>query len=125
MDKSARPTSPHLTIYRWPITMLVSILHRVTGVALSVGLLLVTITLIQAAAGPESYQYLRNVMTTLVGKLLLIGWTLAFFIHLGNGIRHIVWDTGHGLDADRLNGPAWAVLIAAVLLTAGFWLTGS
>ena len=123
MDNSSRPTAPHLTVYRWPITMLVSILHRTTGVALSVGLLVLAAWLIQAAAGPEAYQAFRALMSTIVGQLFLIGWTFAFFVHLGNGIRHLIWDTGHGLEPHQLNGPAWAVLIGAILLTAGFWVT--
>jgi succinate dehydrogenase / fumarate reductase cytochrome b subunit len=123
MDNSTRPTAPHLTIYRWPITMLVSILHRTMGVALGVGLIVLAAWLMQAAAGPEAYQAFRSLMSTIVGKLLLIGWTFAFFIHLGNGIRHLIWDTGHGLEKRHLNGPAWVVLVSAIVLTAGFWMT--
>ena len=122
MTNSGRPLSPHLSIYRWPITMTLSILHRATGVGLSVGLVVLAAWLIQAAAGPEQYQYFRATMATPIGKILLIGWTFAFFLHLANGIRHLVWDTGSGFEIRHANASAWAALILSILLTAGFWL---
>ena len=122
MTNSGRPLSPHLSVYRWPITMTLSILHRVTGVGLSVGLIVLAAWLMQAAAGPEQYQYFRATMATPIGKILLIGWTFAFFLHLANGIRHLVWDTGSGFEIRHANASAWAALILSILLTAGFWL---
>ena len=121
MSKSGRPLSPHLSVYRWPITMTLSILHRVTGVGLSVGLVVLAAWLMQAAAGPEQYQYFRSTMAAPIGKLLLIGWTFAFFLHMGNGIHHLVWDTGTGFEIRHANASAWAVLIFSLLLTAAFW----
>ena len=117
-----RPLSPHLSIYRWPITMLLSILHRATGIAMSIGLIVFAAWLLNAAQGPETYQYFRAVMSGIVGQLLLIGWTFAFFLHLGNGVRHLFWDTGRGLEIHQANASAWFVLLFAVILTAGFWV---
>ncbi len=122
MSNHGRPLSPHLSIYRWPITMLLSILHRMTGVAMALGLIVLAAWLTNAAAGPEQYQYFRVLMGSPIGIVLLIGWTLAFFVHLGNGIRHLVWDTGRGFERSQANASAWAVLIVAAVLTAVFWL---
>ena len=122
MSDSGRPLSPHLSVYRWPITMTLSILHRVTGVGMSVGLVVLAAWLMQAAAGPEQYQYFRATMAAPIGQILLISWTFAFFLHLGNGIRHLVWDTGAGLEIRHANASAWVVLIFSVLLTAAFWV---
>ena len=122
MRHTERPLSPHLSIYRWPITMTLSILHRISGVAMSVGLLVMAIWLVHAAAGPEDYQYFRVAMSTLFGRMLLIGWSFAFFLHLGNGVRHLVWDTGWGFEKAQANASAWFVLLFAVILTAAFWM---
>ena len=121
MRQPDRPLSPHLSVYRWPITMALSILHRATGVANAVGLIVLAIWLIQAAAGPEHYQYFRTAMSTLAGRVLLVGWSFAFFLHLGNGVRHLVWDTGRGFEKPQANASAWFVLLFAVILTAAFW----
>ena len=122
MNNHGRPLSPHLSIYRWPITMLLSILHRITGVSMALGLIVLTAWLMTAAAGPEQYQYFRAVMGSPFGIVLLIGWTFAFFLHLGNGIRHLVWDTGRGLERSQANASAWGALFVAAVLTAAFWL---
>ena len=119
---SNRPLSPHLSIYRWPITMVLSILHRATGIAMSVGLIVFAAWLLNAAQGPEAYQYFRSVMSGIVPQLLLIGWTFAFFLHLGNGVRHLFWDTGRGLEKHQANASAWFVIVFAVVLTAAFWV---
>ncbi len=113
--------SPHISIYRWPITMVLSILHRATGIAMAVGLLVLAAWLLNAAQGPEAYQYFRAAMSGPVGRILLIGWTFAFFLHLGNGVRHLVWDTGRGFEKSHANASAWFVIALAVLLTAAFW----
>ena len=102
--------------------MVLSILHRATGLALAVGLIVFAAWLLHAASGPEQYQYFREMMSHPIGVALLIGWTLAFFLHLGNGIRHLVWDVGYGFEKSQANASAWFVLVLAVLLTAGFWV---
>lgn len=121
MDNSGRPLSPHLTIYRWPVTMVLSILHRITGIALSVGLVVLAVWLMQAAAGPEAYTAFLFLMSGVVGKLLLIGWSFAFFLHLANGVRHLVWDAGHGFEKRQADRSAWFVILFAVLMTPVFW----
>jgi len=121
MSNHDRPLSPHLSIYRWPITMALSILHRMTGVALSLGLVVFVAWLFNAATGPDAYVAFMSVMNTFLGKLLLIGWSFAFFFHLSNGARHLLWDTGRGLEKEQADRSAWFVLITAGALTAVFW----
>ena len=121
MSNTGRPLSPHLSIYRWPITMVLSILHRMTGVAMSLGLVVLAAWLMQAAAGPEAYLGFTTAMSTFVGKLGLVAWSFAFFFHAANGIRHLVWDTGRGFDKRQADRSAWIVVGFAALATAVFW----
>ena len=121
MSNDDRPLSPHISIYRWPITMVLSILHRITGIALSVGLVVLVAWLFDAASGPEAYSVFMAVMDSLIGKLMLIAWSLAFFYHLSNGARHLIWDSGRGLEKSSANLSSWLVLAATVALTAVFW----
>jgi len=121
MSNQGRPLSPHLSIYRWPITMALSILHRATGIALSVGFIALVIWLFDAASGPESYAVFEAVMGSMFGKLLLVGWSFAFFYHLCNGVRHLVWDTGRGFEKSQANVSSWLVLVCAAILSAVFW----
>lgn len=125
MSNTERPLSPHLSIYRWPVTMTLSILHRATGVAMAVGLVVLAAWLVSAASGADDYDQFITLMSTLVGRLLLIGWSFAFFFHLANGIRHLVWDTGRGFEKHQANASAWFVLVAAVVATALFWMIGA
>lgn len=125
MSNHDRPLSPHISIYRWPITMVLSILHRISGIALSVGLVALVAWLFDAASGPEAYSVFMTVMDSVAGKLMLIAWSLAFFYHLSNGVRHLVWDSGRGLEKSRANLSSWLVLIATVALTAVFWWAAS
>ena len=122
MNKTSRPLSPFLTIYRWPITMTLSILHRMTGVALSVGLIALVVWLESIAFGEGTYQVVVGWMDTLIGQLLLLGWSYAFFFHFSNGIRHLFWDVGMGFEVRQANASAWFVVVASVLLTAMYWL---
>src|ERR1700740_1202186 len=98
MRSADRPLSPHLQVYRWQLTSVLSILHRAAGVVLSGGAILLVWWLVAAAAGREAYGGCGDFLGSLFGLLLLFGWTLSLFYHLCNGIRHLVWDTGHGLD---------------------------
>ena len=125
MSNIDRPLSPHLSIYRWPITMALSILHRATGIAMSVGFIVLAAWLFDIASGPETYAVFLKYMDTLIGKLLLIGWSFAFFYHLSNGVRHLYWDTGRGLEKEQATKSAWLVLAAAIVLTAVFWWVAS
>jgi len=101
--------------------MVLSILHRATGVAMSLGLVALAAWLMQAAAGPEAYLGFTTLMATAIGKLLLIGWSFTFFFHSANGVRHLVWDAGRGLDKQSADRSAWFVLGFAVVVTAAFW----
>lgn len=121
MKQPDRPLSPHLSIYRWPITMALSILHRATGVANAVGLLVLAAWLIQAAGGEASYAGFTTVMGSLPGLLILAAFSLSFFYHLCNGIRHLVWDAGRGFEKHQANTSSWVVIFVALMLTAAFW----
>lgn len=125
MSNQGRPLSPHISIYRWPITMALSILHRATGVAMSVGFIVLVTWLFDAASGPEAYAAFQSIMGSVIGKLLLIGWSFAFFYHLCNGIRHLVWDAGRGFEISQANRSSWIVLISSLLLTVVFWWVAS
>ena len=105
--------------------MVLSILHRVTGVALSLGFIVLVAWLYDAAAGPDAYGIFVAVMGSTLGKLALIGWSFAFFFHLANGARHLVWDTGRGFEKEQANLSSWLVLISTVVLTAVFWWVAS
>ena len=98
-----------------------SILHRMSGVAMSIGLLVLAAWLMNAAAGPDQYLRFQSAMASIVGRVLLFGWSLAFFYHLSNGIRHLVWDTGRGFEKHQANRSAWLVIVAALVLTGIFW----
>jgi len=101
--------------------MVLSILHRMTGVAMSIGLVVLAAWLMQAAAGPEAYLGFTTTMSTFIGKLFLVAWSFAFFFHAANGIRHLVWDTGRGFDKRQADRSAWIVVAFAALATAAFW----
>ncbi|MDJ0812160.1 MAG: succinate dehydrogenase, cytochrome b556 subunit [Woeseiaceae bacterium] len=122
MSNTEKPLSPHISIYRWPITMMLSILHRGTGLAMAVGFLVLAAWLVSAAAGTVEYEEFAALMSSLIGRLVLIGWSFAFFYHLGNGIRHLVWDAGRGFEKSQANASAWFVLIAATVATVVFWV---
>ena len=121
MTNHDRPLSPHLSIYRWPVTMVSSILHRATGVAMSIGFIVFVAWLFGAASGPGAYAMFLGIAGTMIGKLFLVGWSYAFFYHLANGIRHIVWDTGRGFEKHQANASAWFVIVVSVVLTAALW----
>ena len=125
MNNNDRPLSPHLSIYRWPITMATSILHRATGVAMAVGFIVFVAWLFDAASGPETYAVFLGAMDTTIGCVLLVGWSYAFFYHLANGIRHLVWDTGRGFEKGQATTSAWFVIAVSIVLTAVFWWVAS
>jgi succinate dehydrogenase / fumarate reductase cytochrome b subunit len=121
MPQSARPISPHLGIYRWQLTMTLSIIHRATGVALAVGTLLVLAALFALAAGPEMYGKVQAFCASPFGIFLLVGWTWSLCFHLCNGIRHLAWDTGWGYEIPRAYATGWAVVVLSVLMTVLVW----
>ena len=122
MNNSGRPLSPHLSIYRWPITMTLSILHRASGVAMSIGLIVLSAWLMAIAGDAQSYAQFSSVADSLVGRIALIGWTAAFFFHLSNGVRHLIWDAGRGLEKSQASSSAWFVVVMTVVLTSAFWV---
>ena len=105
--------------------MLLSILHRMTGVFLSLGLLVLALWLMQLAAGPEQYQAFRAAMSTPVGIAMLVAWTFAFLLHLANGVRHLAWDAGYGFEKAQANASAWAALVFAGAGTVALWVIAS
>lgn len=116
-----RPTSPHLTIYSWLITNTLSILHRLTGVALSFGTLLLVLWLVSAAYYPVLYYDVQDFMGSILGRLMLLGWTFAFFYHLGNGIRHLFWDMGKGFELETATRSGLAVIAFMIVMTGASW----
>jgi succinate dehydrogenase / fumarate reductase cytochrome b subunit len=111
----ARPLSPHFQIYRWPVTMATSITHRVTGVALSIGTIVLAWWLIATATGPDAYHVFAMSAANLIGQIVLFGflWSLAF--HFFNGIRHLAWDVGWGFDVPTANRSGISVVILSVV----------
>ena len=124
MISDPRPLSPHLQVYRWQLTSVLSILHRMTGVALAVGTILLVSWLGAAADGAEPYARMQWFLGSWIGLLLLFGWSVALFYHLCNGIRHLWWDTGHGLELKSVYASGWTVLIATAVLTVIVWGVG-
>lgn len=119
----SRPLSPHLGIYRWQITNTLSILHRITGVGLSLGLALISCWLITAAWRPDLFAALHDAFATLLGKFVLFGWTLAFYYHFANGLRHLNWDAGSGFTLPQVTRTGWAVVLFAILMSLFTWAT--
>lgn len=122
MAKADRPLSPHLQIYRWYLTMALSIAHRVTGSAMAVGLFLLTWWLLALASGPEAFATVQGVMRSWLGLLVLFGYTFVLFFHMANGVRHLVWDVGYGFDPETAYRSGIAVLVFAGVMTVGTWL---
>lgn len=116
-----RPLSPHLQIYKPSITMVTSILHRITGAALFFGTLLLVIFLVALAMGKTSFGTVHGVYGSFLGKLVLFGYTWALFNHMCGGLRHFMWDTGAGLGPETRMRLAWGGLIASLVLTVLAW----
>ena len=117
-----RPTSPHLQIYSPMINMVMSIVHRITGAALYFGSLLLAVWLIAAAMGPGAFDQVNALYGSLIGRIVLIGYTWALLHHMLGGIRHFIWDTGRGLDIKTADFLCWASIVVSVVLTAVIWL---
>jgi succinate dehydrogenase / fumarate reductase, cytochrome b subunit len=122
MTVPVRPTSPHVGIYRWQIGNTLSILHRLTGVALAVGLLALCYWLVALAAGERSYAAAAKLLAGPAGLACLIGWTFAFFYHLLNGVRHLFWDVGRGFERTERHLSGWLAVLGALVLTACTWM---
>ena len=119
-----RPLSPHLTIYRPPITMTMSIIHRVTGGALYFGTLLVAWWLIAASISESYFDFVNAILGSWIGRLVLLGYTWALTQHMLGGVRHLVWDTGAGLEKHTASKIAWVTLAGSIVLTLAIWIAG-
>jgi len=124
MDMGGRPLSPHLQVYKPQLTSILSILHRMTGVALAGGTLLLVWWLIAAATGPAAFNTVQMVIGSWIGRLCLFGWSFALFYHLCNGIRHLFWDMGKGFELPTVAASGWAVVIISFTLTGIAWVWG-
>jgi succinate dehydrogenase / fumarate reductase cytochrome b subunit len=121
MARLDRPLSPFL-IYRWEISNTLSFLHRATGVMLSIGSLALVGWLMSVVSGHDAYARLTAFFAGIIGGLMLFGLTFCFFYHLGNGIRHLVWDAGYGFEPGHARRSGWIVVISSLLLTLMFWI---
>jgi succinate dehydrogenase / fumarate reductase cytochrome b subunit len=119
-----RPLSPFMfpTWYRFQITSALSILHRLTGIALVLGSILIVWWLISVAAGGEWFAATHAVLASPIGVVVLFGWSIAFFFHLCNGVRHLAWDAGYGFALSTAHRSGWAVVATTALLTVLTWL---
>ncbi|MCK9487892.1 MAG: succinate dehydrogenase, cytochrome b556 subunit [Xanthomonadales bacterium] len=118
----ARPLSPHLQVYRWPLSMAISVLHRASGVFLSLGAVILVWWLYAVARGGAAHEAFLACINSWLGCIALFGWTAAMMLHLLNGVRHLFWDVGMGFSRERTQATGWAVLIGAVVLTSVIWL---
>jgi succinate dehydrogenase / fumarate reductase cytochrome b subunit len=117
MKPIARPLSPHLQVYRWQISSVLSILHRTSGAALGMSTLLFVWWLIALASGPDAYATVHGVFTSIGGKILLFAVTWALCYHLCNGVRHLVWDAGFGFELGTMVRTGWVVVVSSLVLT--------
>ena len=122
--RSERPISPHLTVYRLTLTMAMSVAHRITGVALYLGTVLLVWWLVAASTSPRNFDLINGFFGTWIGRLVLFGYTWALFHHMLGGIRHLIWDTGRGLGQHERNLFARLTIIGSVSLTILVWLIG-
>lgn len=116
--------SPHIMIYRPQLTSVLSIIHRGTGVGLSVGTLFITWWLVSAALGPGPYEATRELYGSWIGLLILFGFSVCLFYHLCNGVRHLLWDIGLLLEIEEVNWSGWVMLLASLGLTIVAWIIG-
>lgn len=120
-QKQKRPISPHLAIYKPQMTSVLSIFHRMTGVALAIGTILVIVWLVAAATGPVAYNTVSDFTASPLGLLMLFGWSVALFYHMCNGIRHLIWDMGFLFKIEIAQRAGMVVLLATAILTAVTW----
>jgi len=122
MEKTQRPLSPHLQIYRPQLTSLLSVTHRATGIALVVGTLVLVYWLLAAASGAEAYGSAQQLLGSWLGRLVLLGFSFALFFHLCNGIRHLFWDAGLGFELKTTYASGNAVVIVSIAMTVLAWV---
>lgn len=122
MAQIERPLSPHLQVYRPQITSVLSILHRLTGIALGLGALLLSAWVIAAATSAEAYDQVQSLIGSFIGQIILFGFAWAFFYHLANGLRHLAWDIGYGYEMPTVRKTGWAVVIFSFAATLIVWV---
>ena len=122
--KSNRPLSPHLQIYKPIFTMMMSIVHRITGAALYFGTILVAWWLISVAIGGSYYEFTTAIFGSILGRLVLFGYTWALMHHMMGGVRHFIWDLGYGLEPGQRDTIAKATLAGSIILTLAIWAIG-
>lgn len=125
MPNDNRPLSPHLQIYKPQMTSVLSILHRITGAGLAVGAVLVAAWLWAALSGDDAFAQAQAFRESLIGQFMLFCWLFAFVYHLLNGIRHLLWDTGRGINMKSVYRSGWTVIFGALLLTLLIWMRPS
>lgn len=121
-NEQRRPLSPHLQVYKFALTMAMSIMHRITGVGLYLGTLLLAWWLIAAATSASAFADVSWFMGSLLGRLILLGFTWALFHHMLGGIRHFIWDAGYGMDHPQREYLAQGTLIGGLVLTILVWI---
>ena len=124
MKDNQNPLSPHLQIYRWHISSLLSITHRISGVINLFSLILIFFWLLVLSFGESNYEFFLLMINSFIGKFILIGFTWSMIFHLLSGIRHLVWDLGYGFEIKTANISGVAVIIFSLILTVLFWLFG-
>lgn len=124
MTSRNRPLSPHLQVYRPQLTSVLSITHRLSGIALALGTFLLVWWIASVVRGPESFATVQHFIASFIGRLVLFGWTWALFFHLANGIRHLAWDAGWGYELKDTYRSGWLVVVASVVLTLLAWSAG-
>jgi succinate dehydrogenase / fumarate reductase cytochrome b subunit len=122
--RRARPLSPHLQVYKMMLTFVMSGFHRLSGFALYFGILLIAWWLVAAASGPNTYAYFEWFIGTLIGRLVLFGYTWALMHHMLGGIRHLIWDTLHGFEPAEREMLAMATIVGSISLTLLLWVLG-
>ena len=122
MSNRKHPTSPHLQIYRLPLTALLSITHRITGVILAFGCAILVIVLAAAADSPAAYQAIAVHFSTWYGQIFLVGLVFSLYLHFCNGVRHLIWDVGWGFELGSVDLTAKLAIALAIALTAATWL---
>lgn len=122
MTEQDRPLSPHLQVYKPQMTSVLSITHRATGAALAIGLLYVAWMLVATYMGEDAYNVFFNFSSSIIGKIMLFGWTVCIYYHLSNGIRHLFWDTGRLFKIKHAERAGYAVIASTIILTAGTWI---
>jgi succinate dehydrogenase / fumarate reductase cytochrome b subunit len=124
MNDSKNPLSPHLQIYRWQISSLLSIVHRITGILNLLGLIFISVWILSAGLGENLYECFSFLLKSFFGKFILIGFTWSMSFHLLTGIRHFFWDLGYGYEVKTANFSGIIVIVSSLVLTVILWLTG-